>query len=185
MRKVQQSLWRDKDDDSFQKRFQVHRDRGELFHASASASARHHTTGCAVFVLIPIGSRPGLGRFVACQFRFSCCLQSPAWPATCYHFDVITSVGNYSRTCGGGAVRSGSSQLSEQVTTFQRVSKKRKICYNTGNKKVIFGTCYFKRKQTHFKFFPSKYLPGVVVQYIPRVLVRSRTYINVSMGDCQ
>jgi hypothetical protein len=43
-----------------------------------------------------------------------------------YYVSRFTSVGNYSCTCGDDVARSGSSQLSEQVTTFQRVSKKRK-----------------------------------------------------------
>lgn len=83
---------------------------GSHRHGSVQWPGSHHTT---VAVLIPVGSRPGLGRCMAC-----------------YHFDVIASVGNYSRTCGGDAVRSGSSQLSEKVTTFQRVAKKRKIYNN-------------------------------------------------------
>jgi hypothetical protein len=55
-----------------------------------------------VAVLIP-------GRSLrCCQFRFSRGFYSLARDrVTCYHFDVITSVGNYSRTCRGDAVRSG------------------------------------------------------------------------------
>jgi hypothetical protein len=123
IRKVQQSLLRDRDDGSIQK----------FFRSTARVAA-----GKVAFLI---------------RIRKSA---QTAWLSftgeACCHFNVITSVGNYSRTCGGDTVCSGSSQLSEQVTTFQHVAKRRKI-YNE-NYNLKFESSANKPIS---KFLPSKY----------------------------